>query len=188
MFDWLFEARTEIFWLLGILGVILLVVWWRFRKRNLLIAAGAIVALAGVYFLLSKIRETPRAQVERKLHEMADAVKARDTDAIFKHVAKDFTFQGRDRATFRKTVETALKGGTIEELVIYGEEWPDGADGRTLPVTFKAKPKAWWAQNTLPYPVKAKFVLEDDGQWRMQSFEVYNPVLSKERMEIPNLP
>jgi hypothetical protein len=185
VFDWLFEGRSEIYWLLGILALILVVVWWRVRKRNLLLAAGGVAALTVIYFFLSTIHETPRAQVKRKLHEMGDAVKARNAEGIFKHVANDFKFRGQDRATFRRSTETVLSRGLIDEVVIYGETWPEGSNERTLLVDFMAKPKGGGLGEQPAYPVKAKFVREEDGQWRMQTFDVYNPVLQKERMEIP---
>jgi ketosteroid isomerase-like protein len=188
VFDWLFEGRSTVYWLIGVLAVILLLVWWRTRKHNLLLAAGAIVALAGVYFLLGQFMETPRKQIERKLHEMAAAVKARDTEGIFKHIAKDFKFRDQDRAQFRTYVDNALQHGIVTELVIYDEEWPDGGDDHVRPVEFKAKPTVPSLGDQPAYPVTAKFVRESDGQWRLQSFQVYNPISGKEPMNIPNMP
>jgi hypothetical protein len=188
VFDWLFEGRPAVYWLIGIVAVLLLLVWWRTRKRNVLIAALAVAALAGVYFLLSKVVETPRAQIERKLHEMAAAVKAGDKGGVFKHIAKDFKFRSLDRAQFHALVEKTLNEGSVNDLVIYDEEWPDAGGQRTIPVEFRAKPKGPLLENYGAFPVKAKFVREDDGQWRLQSFEVYNPVLGKEPMTIPGLP
>jgi hypothetical protein len=188
VFDWLFEGRPVIYWMLGVLAVLLLLVWWRVRKRPVLLAAGVVAALAVVYFGLSFLVETPRAQIVRKVQEMAGAVKARDADTIFKHIAKDFKFRGQDRATFRGYVEMVLKRGLIDDLVIYDEEFPAGGDERTRPVTFMAKPKSAALGDQPAYPVTATFVREADGQWRMQGFEVYNPVAGKQKMDIPNLP
>jgi ketosteroid isomerase-like protein len=186
--DWLFEGRIAVYCLIGVAAVILFLVWWRTRKRNVLLAAAAVAALAVGYFVLSQFVETPRKQVERKLQEMASAVSARDADGIFKHIAKDFKFRGMDRPQFRGYVDTALQRGIITELVIYDVEWPDGGDGRSRPVEFMAKPKGPVLGDQPAYRVTAKFVREGDGQWRMQSFEAYNPVAGKEPMSIPNLP
>ena len=57
--------------------------------------------------------------------------------------------------------------------------------GGAAPVEFMAKPRAWWMENQLPYPVRGKLVREADGQWRLQGFEVYNPVLGQQPMDIP---
>jgi hypothetical protein len=185
VFDWLFEGRSVVYWLLAVLAVIFLLAWWRTRKRNFLLAAVAVAVLAGTYFLLSTVYETPRAQVLRKLREMSDGVKAHDAQAIMKHVAADFRYHGSDRDAFRGSVERALKGRQVDEVVIYDERFPDSADKDTLPVEFMVKPKAWWSENQPAYPVKAKFVREADGQWRLQWFAVYNPVLHNEEIVIP---
>jgi ketosteroid isomerase-like protein len=187
VFDWLFEGRIAVYCLLGVAAALLLLVWWRSRKRNVLFAAVAVAALAGVYFLLGSLVETPRKQIERKLHEMAAAVKARDADGVFKHIAKDFKFRGMDRPQFRGYVDTVLPA--VSELVIYDVEWPEGGDDRSRVVEFNAKPKGSVLGEQQPaYPVTAKFVREDDGQWRMSYFEVYNPVAGKEPLTIPGMP
>jgi hypothetical protein len=188
VFDWLFEGRSEIYWLLGLIAVVLLLVWWRTRKRNFLLAAAAVASLAGVYYVLDRLVETPREQIVRSLHEMADAVKARNAEAIFKHIAKDFKFRSQDRTGFRAYVERALTVGAVDDLVIYDESWPDGGDDKVRPVRFYAKPKSSMLGDQPAYPVEAKFVREADGQWRMREFEIYNPVAGKNPMDIPSLP
>jgi hypothetical protein len=189
VFDWLFEGRIEIYSLLSVVAVLLLLVWWRTRKRGVLVAAGVVAALAGVYFVLSLLVETPHAQVTRKLNEMAAGVKARDADAIFKHIAADLRFRGQDRAAFRNYVETALRRGLIGELEVWDFHWPKGGDEKTLPVEFSAKPKGGVVPDGAYYLVRAKFVREADGQWRLQSFDVYNPAVETSRpIDIPTLP
>jgi hypothetical protein len=188
VFDWLFEGRQVIYWLLGTVAVLLLLVWWRSRNRKVLIAAGVAFALGVLYFLLSLTVETPRTQVVRKLHEMAAAVKARDADGMFRHIANDFKFRGQDRATFHNYVDMVLRRGLISDLVIYDEDFPSGGDGRTLLVNFMAKPRSDVLGDQPAYPVEAKFVREPDGQWRMAGFEVYNPVAGRQKMDIPSLP
>jgi hypothetical protein len=185
VFDWLFEGRTAVYCLLGVVAVILFLVWWRTRTRAVLLAAGAVALLAGVYLLLSLLVETPRKQIERELQEMAAAVKARNTDGIFKHIAREFSFRGMDRAQFRGSVDTVLQRGLVDDLVIYDVEWREPGDNRMRPVEFMAKPKGPALGDQPAYRVRARFVLEDDGQWRMQSFEVYNPVAGKEPMDFP---
>jgi hypothetical protein len=185
VFDWLFEGRIEVYCLLGVVAVILLLVWWRSRKPAFLLAAAAVAALAGAYFILDRLVETPREQIVRKLQEMADAVKARDADAIFKHIAKDFNFRGQNRDAFHGAVESVLNRGLIGELVIYDPDWRDPGDENVRPVRFMAKPKGGAVGDQPAYFVRAKFVREADGQWRMQSFRVYNPVAGEQEMDIP---
>jgi len=175
VFEWLFEGRIVVYCLLGAVAIVLLVLWRMYPRRGLLVAVVAIAALAGLYFLLDRVVE------------MREAVKARDVDAIFKSIAADFRFRGQNREAFHGYVADALRAGLVEDVIIYDVSFPDGGDDRTRPVEFMAKPKAPWAENQPAYRVTAKFVREGDGQWRLQSFEVYNPVLGQQPMDIPNL-
>lgn len=190
MFDWLFEGRPVVYSLLGAVAFAFLLAWWRTRKRGFLIAVGALVALAGLYFLLGKLVDTPRGQIERKVNEMAAAVRARDTEGIFKHVAADFRFRGQDRATFHKYVEGALQRQLIDELEVWDFRWPEGGDDHTRAVEFYAKPKGGLMTGSEAfYLVKATFVREADGQWRLKSFDVYNPAVDTNRpIDLPGLP
>jgi hypothetical protein len=190
VFDWLFEGRAVVYALLAAVAGVLLILWWMHRKRNLLIAVGVVAGLAGLYFLLDRLVETPREQIERKVGEMAAAVKARDAGTIAKHLAADFRFHGQDRDSFRKFVESAVNRGVLDELTVWDMEWPEEGDDRTRRVQFKAKPKGGMAAGIeYYYLVKARFVREADGQWRLKDFDVYNPFVDSNRpLDIPNLP
>jgi hypothetical protein len=187
VFDWLFEGRPVIYWLLGLLALLLLLVWWRSRKRAFLIAAAVVASLAGVYFLLDKLVETPPEQIERKLTEMATAVRTRDVDAIVKHLAADFHFRGQDKAAFRQAyVEPALQRGLVGELEVWEFHWPEGGDDQKRPVEFYAKLKGGMVPEGPFYLVKAQFIREADGQWRLKGFDLFNPAVDTTRpIDIP---
>jgi hypothetical protein len=189
VFDWLFEGRTAVYCLIGVVAAMLFLVWWRTRKRNVLLAASGVAALAVAYFVLGQFVQTPRKQIERHLkEEIPAAVKAHDADAIFKHITADFKFRGSDRAAFRGLVEMGLKSGFINELVIYDIDFPSGGDSRTIPVEFMAKAKPGFSDANPAYPVRATFVREPDGQWRMKGCEVYDPVATNQPLSLPNMP
>src|SRR5438270_588184 len=82
-------------------------------------------------------------------------------------------FRGQDRPAFQKLVESALQRGVMDELTVWDFEWPGGGDDRTRPVQFKAKPRGGMAAGVeYYYLVKARFVREADGQWRLKGFDV----------------
>jgi hypothetical protein len=198
VFDWLFEGRLSVYLLLIALGAIVVILWARTgfaffrtvgpasrarrdtvplgsrhghpRRRPALlpILLALIAILIGVYYLLDRLVETRREQIKRKLQEMAAAVKARDVDRIFKHVSEQFDVQGMNRAAFGRYVGTAINRGLVDDLVIWGEQFPDDS-GR---VSFFAKPKGPRLQET-QFSVRSHFVLDPDGQWRLQGFEVF---------------
>jgi hypothetical protein len=189
VFDWLFEGRPVVYWLLAALAAVLLVGWWTTRKRALLLSVGAAAALAGVYFVLDRAVETPREQIERALTEMAAAVRTRDAEAIFRHIAADFRFRNQDRAAFRAYVETAFQRGLVGELEVWEFQWPEAGDDHTRRVEFDAKPKGGMVPEGAFYLVKATFVREADGRWRLKGFEVFNPAVDTRRpIDIPGLP
>ncbi len=175
MFDWLFEGHATIYCLLGALAGLLVAAWWMTRKRWLLVGVGVLAGLAGVYFLLDRLVETPNEQIGRKLNEMAAAVKARNPDAVMRHIAADFHFRHQDRAAFAALVDRALHQGLIEDLSVWDFRTPDGGTDLTRKVEFTAKPRGGVVPEGLFYRVKATFVRETDGQWRHADVRSFQP-------------
>jgi hypothetical protein len=192
VFDWLFEGRPAVYLILGTAAALLLMLWWRDRKRHWLIGAAACALLALGYFTLSKVRETPRAQVERKIKEMAAGVQAGDANRIFEHISPEFrlrTLGGTlDKAGFRKSVDIILRNKLVDEVVVWGfefpERWPTSGPAR---VGFQAKPKGNWSGRDMFYRIEADFVRDPDGQWRLEGFRAFKPGTT-EQFDIPALP
>jgi hypothetical protein len=187
--DWLCDNPHLVFPLLILASLVPFVVWWKTRSRKALYVLSAVAALAVLYAILWAVVETPRKQIERKLEEMAAAVGDRNADRIFSHIAEDFRLGSQDRGAFRGFVERALERGVVRELRVWEFEWPEGGDERTRPVEFFAKPLGGMAGEEQYYLVRATFVREADGQWRLKGFEIFNPfVESKQPLQIPQLP
>jgi hypothetical protein len=184
MFDWLFEGRLTVYLALAVAALILLGLWVRNRKRGWL-AGVAVVALLGLaYFLLDRVVETGREQIARKLQEMAAAVKARNTDGIFRHISDTFRVQGRDKASFRADVDGILRSGGVSDLEVWNAQVTDDNGG----VSFFAKPKGRLPGTDAYYLVRARFVKEGDGQWRLDSFQVFKPFADTTTpLDIPHL-
>jgi hypothetical protein len=125
-----------------------------------------LAVLAGVYFLLDRLVETPHEQIKRKLHEMADAVKTRNLDRIFAHISEQFNVQGMNKAAFRTYVESQFS--IVEDLAVWGEQFPDDS-GR---IVFRAKPKGPRIPEQFQAIVDAEFVRDPDQEWRLRRFEV----------------
>ncbi len=129
-----------------------------------------LASLAGVYFLLDRLVETPHEQIKRKLDEMAAAVRTQNLDRIFAHISEQFSVQtaaGRlNKAGFRQYVES--KFTEVQDLEIWGEQFPDDS-GR---VVFRAKPKGPRIPEQFQAIVHAEFVLDPDQQWRLRHFDV----------------
>jgi hypothetical protein len=189
VFDWLFEGRLSVYLLLIGVGVIVAAQWARngfvvFREERrtkgsttprrrlvvLPIVLAVLALLVGVYFLLDRLVETRREQIARKLQEMAAAVRAGDLDRIFSHISERFNVQGMDKATFRNYAQAAMEQGWAEELALWDEQFTDDSGS----VVFRAKPKG----RRMPeaqFVVRGQFVLDPDGQWRLEGFQVFFP-------------
>ena len=180
MFDWLFEGRTIVYVLLGVAAAALLYLGFTRKRRGLLVAGGIVAALIGLYFLLDRLVETDREQIRRSLSDMADAVKAADTERILSHISPKFSAWGMDRAAFRGYVDRNLRGRLVDELLIWDVAFPNGgtptANG-TIEVTFRAKPKSARLGMTPDFRGEATFARDSDGQWKMTGFKIFNPLI-----------
>jgi hypothetical protein len=188
VFDWLFEGWWFIYALLGAAFAVVAFQWARdgfvvFQRERvtkggketrrrlavLPIVLAVLALLVGVYFLLDRLVETRREEIKRKLKEMAAAVRTRDLDRIFSHISEQFQVEDKDKAVFRRYVEDRFR--LVDELAVWGEAFPDD----TGTVTFHAKPKGSQVPEQLQVVVRAQFVRDPDGQWRLRTFELFLP-------------
>jgi hypothetical protein len=189
--DWLYEGRQSVYLLLAALAVLVTALWARsgfvlikektYKTRygapprrklaQLPVLLALLALLAAGYFLLDRLVETRREQIERKLQVMAAAVRTRNVDAIMEHISEQFRFQNMDRSAFRGMVDGAVRNGAVNDLVVWNVQFPDDS-GR---VTFMAKPKGSRVQDNAGFLVRAEFVQDADGQWRLRTFQVFFP-------------
>jgi hypothetical protein len=198
VFDWLFEGRASVYVSLAAIALVMLLAWQQTRKRFCLIGLVAALGLAGLYFLLDRLVETDREQVVRKVEEMAAAVRARDVNALFNHVSERFSRGGMNRAHFRDAVDGALRGGIVDEVEVWDFAFPDDfratvplpgqeRPAETIRFSFKAKAKGGRVTENVGNPCEARFVRDQDGQWRLLDFQVFNPVQTEQPQQIQGL-
>jgi hypothetical protein len=193
MLDWLVDEPTNAYLVLGTVALLCGAVWWETRQGRILLGVGAAIVLALVVWLLSVLIVTDRRRLIDSIQQMSAAVAQRDTDGIFRHISRDFQLGNLGQQPFRQFVAEVLRNGEVTSV----EAWdfvrpaeitrsPDGKQG-TARITFMAKPKGPQVQDNVGYRVRATFVLEADGKWRMTTFTIHNPVNDAE-MDIPRLP
>jgi hypothetical protein len=168
VFDWLFEGDQRAYLLLGLAAAALLGLWWRDRRKGWLIGVGAVAALLGLYFLLDRLVETRREQISRKVVEMAAAVEKNDPDKLLSHVSPQFKWGGMNKDEFTKVVKDLLALAKGKTLQAWEVRFPDDKGKVTFNVTGRDS-----RGNTAPGRVEAVFVRDPDGQWRMQTLEVF---------------
>jgi hypothetical protein len=200
VFDWLFEGRLAVYVALAAVAALLLARWWQTRRGAWLVGAACALALAGAYYVLDRARETYREQIGRKLQEMSAAVRPRDTERICTHISEAFQLQGVGKAGFCQFAERMMRTGQVTDLAVFDVGFPPGfkvpfedRSGGTprrteqARVSFRAKPKGTAPGTGVAYLVEATFLRDPDGQWRLQTFQVFNPAGTNETLPIPQL-
>jgi hypothetical protein len=181
MQSWLLDNFALLIMLLSIAALALAWAWWRTRRRRYGLAATSAVGLMGlvcllVYLLPLLFGETDSQQIERKIREMAGAVKTRNLDRIFSHISERFLFGSLDKATFRRKAEEVMNTRDVEEVVVWDFERGEiSREQRTGKVRFMVKARGNWRGSEAGYRCDADFVLDPDGQWRMRGFQIFNP-------------
>jgi ketosteroid isomerase-like protein len=183
---WLIENATTVYLLLATLAILLLVAYWKTRERRLLYGVAGTVGVAVLVGLLRLFFGglSDQLQIENSLEAMRQAVRNRDADELFKHMAADFRFGGMDRRTFRGLVERALQSGGVTDVqyrdLEHAQVTRGPAPGKgSATIEFSVKPEGGLNSQRLHAFCKATFVLEADGKWRLQTFEVRDPVTNQ---------
>lgn len=183
MFDWLYEGQLGVYLFLAVVAGIFAALFVRERRGRWLYPIIGLALLAVAYFFLDRMVETRREQIARKLQAMANAVRTRDANTIFQHVARDFRVGGMNREAFRGYVDSVMQSRLVDHLTVWDVSFPDDRGA----VVLRAKPESTRLGNTPFYLVRAQFV-QEGTEWRMQSFQVFNPAVNTETpLDLPGL-
>ena len=200
--NWLAQPPQSIYILLLVIAVLpLLAVFFlpapppkRGPKQNkpstkailLAISALALVLLAALRICDMSV-ESDREQIERKLHEMSDGVREHNLRKTFEHVSDSFKYGLTGKSALMQIGEQAQQAGRVEEIPIWDIKIDDvGKQDTKAKAEFRIKVKgSAFAENQ--FLVRSYFVRDPDGQWRMQTFEVFSPTGFADRISIPGL-
>jgi hypothetical protein len=184
---WLIEGSPTVYLLLALVGLISLAAWWRTRKRTYLAVASAAGVLILGYFALDRVVESDAEQIGRRLQEMADGVTARDYDHVFRHMSDSFFVLNVDKGAFRRYADEYSRRLQVTSLTIWDVVRSGiSRERRRAEVGFRFKIQTNLTQGYEFFFARTVFVLDPDGQWRLQSFEVFNPYSdSKQPLQVP---
>ncbi len=194
--EWLFEGSLTVYAALAVAAGFLLVVWKQTPRKAYLVGAGVLLALIGVYYLLDVLVQTDREKIAHAFEEMSVGVRTRDVNRIFAQVSDGYNRHGMNKAAFRQASASVIDGRHVDEVRIWGFEFPadykkkeSASDPRenSARVSFMAKPIS---NNQIGlYRVDAVMHRDADGQWRMQSWEVFDPYHeSTSAQAVPGVP
>jgi len=172
VFDWLFEGKAWVYAILGGAVVILAALWVRDRKRRWLYPIGGLLVLVGCTSSSTWRWDAPRRDQAQAAGDGRRSQK-RDTEGIFRHISDRFKLGTLDKAGSGRRLDAVLRAREVEDLRI----WDVVADDERGKVVFKAKPHGSRTGTAAYYLIRGEFVRDGDGQWRLRTFEVFNPFI-----------
>jgi len=188
MLYWIVD-NTNNGWLLIFLGVIglgLFAVWWKNLKRPWLIAAGSVLAVMAVCFVLSLFIVTDRMRLRRHVEEMRDSYNAGKLDETLNHFAEEVIVEttetpqklNREALKALAQMHVSLYGASGLDLkkVVIGNIKVDEVNRPTAVVSFIVRPD----DDGFAYGrCVMKFTLVGDNDWRVSGFHVESAVGGK---------
>jgi hypothetical protein len=189
----LFVDRGSMLLLLATAALIVAAIWWQSRKRELLYVLCAIGALALVFLIWDHFRApTDSELIKARLDALTKTVDAGRWDQLWDHVADDFQIGARDKKAFRLWVDRQRQRYEVHRVQIWDFAVIDiDRPGRKARASFHVKVHGNFRADALVqgeeyYLCRATFRLERDEQWRLQSFELFNPyVETKQPLPLP---
>ena len=179
--SWLVDNANGFYILLAVIAAGF-VVGWRLngRVKFLLFAAGALVLIVFVW-LLAQFVGSDSKQLEANVHAMADAVVAGKTDDLFKHIARDFDYQGMTRDALYQKARGSIEAHKVKEVRIGSFTANDVSRARKIAKTrFLVSARAAASDQPYMFVTQADFVLED-GQWKLKTMRFYNPLVNQDQ-------
>jgi hypothetical protein len=173
---WLVEGNATLYFLTACAAAILAGLWWRTRRRKYAVAAGVAGLLVGGVYLLDRAVESPAEQMVRKVNDISAAVGSRDFDRMFRHVSDHFRRGGFDKRMFREFAERVAHQRNVTEFTPWGfEPGPISNAARRGELEFQFKIRGNWSAGNEFFRARTEWVLDPDDEWRIQTFDVFNP-------------
>jgi hypothetical protein len=145
---------------------------------NFAIPALALLAL----FLIDRFFESPREQAVRKIQEMGKASRDKKYDDLFKHVSDSFKYKTMDKkGLMEKAKQYQGMFGGISEYALDRSQFKQ-IDDTTSEQAFRVKHNG---EPELHFQVLATFKKDPDGEWRLTTFRLFDPINSNDEKDIP---
>jgi hypothetical protein len=188
--DWLFEGLWQIYAALGLIALVLVILWWRDRRRYWLYGLLVVAALISLYMLLDYAVETDREQIGIRLQKMSQAVHNRTLNEGFELVADDAAFQGMNKAEMRGKANEYVNSGRVTDVIVrdFRLESKSGSAPEVAKVEFmiKVQGNLGGGFNSIPIFCKAQFKKNPTKGWQLSAVELFDPVHNDE--PFPKIP
>lgn len=179
------DPTPTLYILLGTMVIVLGSIALRRQKRGDLISFAIAAAVLVALFLIDRVEESPREEVVRKIAEMGTASRDKKTADVFKHVSESFKYKSLDKKGLQDKARQAesFGFGGISQYAVDRSRFKE-IDGTTVEQGFGVKHNG---QPEIPFTVLGTFKKDADGQWRLVSFKLYDPINSTDEKDIPGV-
>lgn len=163
--------------------------WYAFREqtRKSLRPLAVVLGLLLLLFVLDFAFESPREEATRKIQEMADAASNQQPDKFVEHVSERFDAGGSSREKLRNSVAWGIIKRFNARVAVWDFdrslfEWTGDNEFK---IEFLAKGESRTEGGFVMRYVRATFVRDPDGQYRLRDIKFYNPADKGMRVEEP---
>jgi len=186
---WLIDPDTTTYLLLIVLLFAALGNWIRSRKRGAGFAVGIVALLLLALYLCDRLYESPREESVRKVQLMVDAFNSNNWEQFQQHLSHGTLVRGVTVLVLKPTFQLGTRFNakvTVWNFDRGSVKYLTGPEP-AVEIAFDAKAQALNGE-MIPKHVRATFVRDADGQYRVQNFKTFN-ILSKNSEEpIPGAP
>lgn len=183
MWDWLYEARTSIYLVMGVAVIILGALWWRNRKRPYLHGLFGALAAILLFFLFDRFvrPESDREQIQNRIvHVTSDFSSSRLESQLAPHISPDFVSPaGNRKDAFCKKAAEFIRGRGSVRLAVWDFDFTElSRQNRTARVRFAMRVQGGGFDGEVT--CLATFHLDDDNQWRLKGYKIFFPPYTQE--------
>src|SRR6202011_5814490 len=119
------------------------------------------------------------------INDMADSVAKKDSDRIFTHISDKFQLGSATKKDLRRWVDDTIKKGDVTGLTVWDFQRGDiSPEKRVGKINFMVKGRGPQVDEGKFFSCVATFALEPDGEWRMTTFDLGNPINKSEKIDI----
>lgn len=183
------DPSQALYLILVVVAVITGAVWVRNKSRSNLINFGIALAVLAVLFVIDRLVESPREEASRRVQAMADAATAANPDQFVEHVSSSFDYRGKDRDAVRASAAWGLIRQHNARVAVWGlgrDDFQQVSDSE-VEIGFFAKAQTPSNEGLGRY-VKARFVRDPDGQYRVKTMKFFELIDTKKEEAIPYFP
>jgi ketosteroid isomerase-like protein len=179
------DPSPTLYVILGAVVVIFGAIAVRRQKRSDVINFAIPAVLLLALFLIDRAFESPREKVEKAIKEMGTATRAKKHDDVFRHVSDSFKYKSLDKKGLQDKARQAdvIGFGGISEYDLARSGFR-AIDDNTIEQGFRVKHAG---QPEVHFFVVGTFKKDPDGEWRLSTFKLFDPVNTKDEKDIPGL-